>query len=325
MSLKRGLFNLKSSVGISKTTADPDLKVLESNLLSTEKKLKQLVARLPKIPKSAQNLIIYQKESFRLMSDCSTDNSASKNVCESVINVFDKVEESGSNLKDVVQIQIIEPVKDYMNQWSVLHKRFLLLKTRKTDMDRYKEKYESIKKKPSKKQKGLSIAESKFNLCTESYTLLRDEIANDVTKLCLSVDDVCMRITNFLLTSFTDYINALSIAWTPIPDVLKQLPTGDIPTTPVYTPKDESMLNECLTRDKKIENAMGEPKIKAKSTRQTPIGKYGTCEFEYIATDETELTIREGDVIKILSVEDGWGEGELNGEKGLFPINYIKY
>lgn len=49
--------------------------------------------------------------------------------------------------------------------------------------------------------------------------------------------------------------------------------------------------------------------------------------YDYTADGEDELSIRAGD--RIILVEDdtdgsGWTEGELNGEKGMFPTSYVK-
>ncbi|TRY98163.1 hypothetical protein DNTS_008609 [Danionella cerebrum] len=50
-------------------------------------------------------------------------------------------------------------------------------------------------------------------------------------------------------------------------------------------------------------------------------------EYEYEALHEDELTLRLGDVIKNVRriAEDGWMEGDLNGKRGLFPDNFVKY
>lgn len=49
--------------------------------------------------------------------------------------------------------------------------------------------------------------------------------------------------------------------------------------------------------------------------------------YAYEAQNDDELTIKEGDVIVILTkeVEDkGWWKGELNGRVGVFPDNFVK-
>ncbi|XP_072218770.1 CD2-associated protein isoform X1 [Leuresthes tenuis] len=47
---------------------------------------------------------------------------------------------------------------------------------------------------------------------------------------------------------------------------------------------------------------------------------------EYEALQDDELTLRPGDVIKNVQYiqEDGWMEGDLNGKRGLFPVNFVK-
>jgi len=49
------------------------------------------------------------------------------------------------------------------------------------------------------------------------------------------------------------------------------------------------------------------------------------CTFEYIATNEDELTIKVDDIITILKQEEeGWWEGEFNGKRGVFPNNFVE-
>lgn len=48
--------------------------------------------------------------------------------------------------------------------------------------------------------------------------------------------------------------------------------------------------------------------------------------FLYEATNEDELSIKEGDIIQILSKdtgEPGWWRGEINGREGVFPDNFV--
>lgn len=48
-------------------------------------------------------------------------------------------------------------------------------------------------------------------------------------------------------------------------------------------------------------------------------------EFDYVAKESDELTLRKGDVItNILIQSGGWWEGTLNGKRGMFPDNFVK-
>eukprot|EP00128_Syssomonas_multiformis_P010031 Colp12_sorted_trinity150504_noHs@11809 len=48
--------------------------------------------------------------------------------------------------------------------------------------------------------------------------------------------------------------------------------------------------------------------------------------YDYTATDEQELSFREGDVIEMLHPEDehGWCTGLLDGRQGLYPASYVE-
>lgn len=48
--------------------------------------------------------------------------------------------------------------------------------------------------------------------------------------------------------------------------------------------------------------------------------------YPYEAANEDELTLKEGDIVTIVSkdVQDkGWWKGELRGQVGLFPDNFV--
>ncbi|CAC5402749.1 CD2-associated protein,SH3 domain-containing kinase-binding protein 1 [Mytilus coruscus] len=48
-------------------------------------------------------------------------------------------------------------------------------------------------------------------------------------------------------------------------------------------------------------------------------------EYDYEAEQPDELSIKAGQIIKNVLIEDGgWWEGELDGKKGMFPDNFVK-
>lgn len=48
--------------------------------------------------------------------------------------------------------------------------------------------------------------------------------------------------------------------------------------------------------------------------------------YDFSARDRSELSLQEGDTIKILSKKGhtGWWKGEVYGRVGFFPANYVE-
>jgi len=47
--------------------------------------------------------------------------------------------------------------------------------------------------------------------------------------------------------------------------------------------------------------------------------------YDFEAENDSELSFREGDVIKLISqVDENWYEGTLRSQTGYFPISYVK-
>ncbi|KAI9202468.1 P-loop containing nucleoside triphosphate hydrolase protein [Polychytrium aggregatum] len=58
-----------------------------------------------------------------------------------------------------------------------------------------------------------------------------------------------------------------------------------------------------------------------------PAKKLPTCRalYDYDATEADELSFKAGDTITIINSDDpGWWTGNLNGKRGLFPMNYVE-
>ncbi|XP_010880974.1 CD2-associated protein isoform X3 [Esox lucius] len=65
---------------------------------------------------------------------------------------------------------------------------------------------------------------------------------------------------------------------------------------------------------------------KAEGDSKTKVKEYCKATFAFEATNEDELTLKEGDVIRILSKdtgEPGWWRGEIGGKEGVFPDNFV--
>ncbi|EDR25025.1 hypothetical protein EDI_285400 [Entamoeba dispar SAW760] len=244
-----------------------------------------------------------------------------------MINVFDSMEDAGNHIKEILYCQVIEPMKIFIEQWNVYYKRISILKNRKIDMDRHFEKLEQIKKKGLKKQNGLNEAEAKYNASKESYILLRNELINDINKLNERIDEMNEKVERSIMLGFTEYINCLNLSWEKVPEMLRNMNNGDINTQPVYTPNDQSMINESNQRinelkeckDEIVETVIHQP-MKSEEEHEEIV----VCQFAYSAENETELSLKEGDKIKILNKKGDWWQGECQGNIGFFPSNYVK-
>ncbi|KAK7907323.1 hypothetical protein WMY93_015935 [Mugilogobius chulae] len=73
------------------------------------------------------------------------------------------------------------------------------------------------------------------------------------------------------------------------------------------------------------ETSRGAAEIKSSSLKRAP-KEYCKVTFAFEATNEDELTLKEGDIIHILSKdtgEPGWWRGEVGGKEGVFPDNFV--
>ncbi|XP_078537324.1 SH3 domain-containing protein 21 isoform X3 [Lissotriton helveticus] len=64
----------------------------------------------------------------------------------------------------------------------------------------------------------------------------------------------------------------------------------------------------------------------AKNNSKGARKEYCKVMFDYLASNNDELSLKTGDIILVLRKEledDGWWEGELNGKTGLFPDNFV--
>uniref|UniRef100_A0A8B9TAI9 Vav guanine nucleotide exchange factor 1 n=1 Tax=Anas platyrhynchos TaxID=8839 RepID=A0A8B9TAI9_ANAPL len=71
-----------------------------------------------------------------------------------------------------------------------------------------------------------------------------------------------------------------------------------------------------------------EPESRAGPRPPGAVRSFGSAKarYDFCARDRTELTLREGDVIRVLSKKGhpGWWKGEIYGRVGWFPANYVE-
>ncbi|XP_040846680.1 proto-oncogene vav isoform X4 [Ochotona curzoniae] len=92
----------------------------------------------------------------------------------------------------------------------------------------------------------------------------------------------------------------------------------------------KNSLKDCFkSLDTTLQFPFKEPERRAISRPPAPNTKYfGTAKarYDFCARDRSELSLKEGDIIKILNKkgQQGWWRGEIYGRIGWFPSNYVE-
>uniref|UniRef100_A0A8C2CCH1 Vav guanine nucleotide exchange factor 1 n=1 Tax=Cyprinus carpio TaxID=7962 RepID=A0A8C2CCH1_CYPCA len=91
----------------------------------------------------------------------------------------------------------------------------------------------------------------------------------------------------------------------------------------------ENSLRECFKDvDSRLQTPYKQPEQSAASQHSVSERYHGTAKvrYDFSARDRTELSLREGDTVKIISkkAHNGWWKGEVYGRVGLFPSNYVE-
>ncbi|XP_067259436.1 proto-oncogene vav-like isoform X1 [Chanodichthys erythropterus] len=98
----------------------------------------------------------------------------------------------------------------------------------------------------------------------------------------------------------------------------------------------ENSLRECFKDvDSRLQTPYKQPEqsaapVHSNSRSAGPASEryFGTAKvrYDFSARDRTELSLREGDTVKIISkkAHNGWWRGEVYGRVGLFPANYVE-
>ncbi|XP_026863887.2 SH3 domain-containing kinase-binding protein 1 [Electrophorus electricus] len=94
-------------------------------------------------------------------------------------------------------------------------------------------------------------------------------------------------------------------------------------------PRSMDMENELEKQQtaKKAAPAVAQETMKTEPDSKSKGKEFCKVLFQYDAQNEDELSIKEGDIVTIISKEcadAGWWLGELNGKQGVFPDNFVK-
>uniref|UniRef100_A0A8C2EWD9 Vav guanine nucleotide exchange factor 1 n=1 Tax=Cyprinus carpio TaxID=7962 RepID=A0A8C2EWD9_CYPCA len=108
--------------------------------------------------------------------------------------------------------------------------------------------------------------------------------------------------------------------------LVRQKDAGEFELVQYYQ---ENSLRECFKDvDSRLQTPYKQPEQSAAPQHSVSERYHGTAKvrYDFSARDRTELSLREGDTVKIISkkAHNGWWKGEVYGRVGLFPANYVE-
>lgn len=296
---------------------------------------------------AAQNTL---GEDFYAIYDTSADlyNAALKNQ-----DVQKQVDNSRLALEEQWKEDFIEPVNKYILEFKEIKQRMKLESTRKVDMDRYTRDVKSHQEKSNKIR--LQAAEAKLEAAKTNYTNLHNELDQDIPKL---YED---RIP-FFNPAFATYVSAMAEFYRQsgkstgdVVVFVQHVNRSSVLNHPrVITPIEKSaaahkgavLSSENRSRsstDSSVTTASAPPeerevtvkvapKESPKPTKKMPVPPpkpsamfpKARAMFDFNPAEDNELGFKIGDIITIVKQAGDWWEGELNGNRGLLPSNYVQ-
>ncbi|KAL7718162.1 Bridging integrator [Entamoeba marina] len=325
----RKFYQMKTHVGAGQKTQDSDLTYSRTRLTEAEKKFKGILGVISKLPATIHATNLMQVEVLTSLGDVLPEGTGKQGNVSGVISTFQRIDEGVTEYEMRVENDITIPLKTYLEQYTILKKRFDICHNRRVDMDRYHSSVLSIAKKPPGKQTGLADAQNKYNVSRDLYNYLRDELINDVQRLTEDSDQVISPIVGTLVVAYTQYLNHLNQHWGAASSLASSFTIAPVDPSHVITVGESSMIVDANVFSKKssdvVDGTYQDDDSYSPSTQHTsqpaptrrappPTPQRGgvkkeqvRCEYDYDAQEQGELTIRE----------------ELNGAQGYFPSNYV--
>ncbi|GAB1227390.1 hypothetical protein ENUP19_0338G0002 [Entamoeba nuttalli] len=279
----RKMFQLKTHLGVKEKTHDSDLKTAKERVIQNKKLYKQILHCAEILPTQAFTPIDTLKQTAIMVND------------SRIVDILNSIEKTGF---EEIEQDLIYPLRQHIEYYDDLQRRIDDCHKTRIDMDRHKEKLESLMKKTGKEGK-IKEYQIKFDAEKERYSKLRSDIINETECLEEERMTIARPIMSSLLVCYTKYLNSVSKGWKQIEETMKEIP-------PNFQFSEE--------QHKII------PVIGAKSEQYKKVQSL----YYFEPNEENELLLNEGDIIKVYKEDGEWWYGENNGKTGYFPSNYVR-
>jgi len=249
------------------------------------------------------------------------------------------IEQSRLHLDEVLNKDFLDPISKYLGQFKEIKTRIEERNNRKVDMDRYGREVRSLQEKATNQVK-VKAAEQKYDAATTNYQNLNDELLRDMPNL---YED---RIPFFdpLFATYTvgvaEYYKQSSQATSEMISLVSGIDRQSVHShQKVITPTESSSAGFKATvgsgmsgssyksnsdsNASDYSNASAPPLTQSSKPMKTSTHQAKAL-YDFNPGESNELGFKLGDILTIHKMQGDWWEGELNGNRGLLPSNYVQ-
>jgi len=272
------------------------------------KKLNKDATKLMQIFQEVQLQVTKITEDLHKISD---ENAVIEQETEVALQIAKSVEAYDLTMKE----DFIGALSKYLGQFGELENRIKTHSLVKLDMDRYQHEVKTGHK--------VAQAEPKLKAKQEQYQALNTELMQDF-------DALFEDRTYVLDPTLATYLKSTCDFFTEAAKISER-------TKNLASSYDRAAVHEhprvITSMDQSSQTSIGSPKTLSpatspKSSEPLPSvpskQKKAKAVFDFATQDASELGFKTGDIVIIHSTEGEWWTGELNGQRGLLPANYVQ-
>ena len=289
----RKMFQFQTHLHVKDKTKDFDLKSAKTRLLENKKLYKEILHNAEKLEIETFQPILTLKQTALLVNDVNIHQQ---------LSMIDEI-----GFENITENLII-PLKQHIEHYDSIQRKIDECHTTRVDMDRHKQKLDSLLKKKGKRNENkIQDYQLKYNQESERYSQLREEIMEAFSHFEEERRIITRPIMSSLLLSYTTYLDNVYRSWGNIRRVMEEQPP--------YLPSSE------INKQQKLSfNSNPTKQLSFKQENETQIAE---CIHEFIG-GENELSLKIGDRVKIIEEDGDWFYGERKGKQGYFPVEYVR-
>jgi len=235
---------------------------------------------------------------------------------------------------DLVNSDVVEPLKSYLEIFKDVKKRMDELSKRKSSMDSFNSKRLKLAESATANKEKLPEIDSKYRHAKANYEALLGELKSDLGALEEDINSFISPIFANFIRYQNEYLQAVSGLFGSLPGQCANV-NGDAVHNhqSVITPLELSAMTNAAqvqvdepARPRTNSSAANNNNraLPPRPGARAPPSVRAKAMYDFTASDSSELSFREGDVLNILERNGDWWQAELNGRRGQVPSNYLE-